>query len=168
MVQNSEDHNLNWGDFILGFLTGCAGACWLEEPQRGSWALRTWCGIGKSSLCCLCNTLLCVQIEKQLLHSFFFCASPFWIVSVRYFLCCFNHLYDFCCSRYWLSVIFLFRVKELVFSPWPQRVQHSKKLLGIYGFLLFCLFFNWSCLRFTFCCCHCWSGQLLNFQTVVD
>lgn len=77
VVQNSEDHNLNWGDFILGFLTGCAGACWLEEPQWGSWALRTWCGIGKSSLCCLCNTLLCVQIEKQLLHSFFFCASPF-------------------------------------------------------------------------------------------
>lgn len=112
---------------------------------------RGWCWIGEYSLYCLCNPLWCIQIWKQLLYILNHLSVVFFVLSVSYMkkFCSFN----------WLSFIFLFRVKELVFSSWPQTTEYNiQRSCSAYTFLFICLFLvsvfgNWSCLTFTFYCC---------------
>lgn len=104
---------------------------------------RGWCWIGEYSLYCLCNPLWCIQIWKQLLYICFFFQheNPFWIIFLWYFLCCLYHIWRSFCSFDWLSFIFLFRVKELVFSSWPQTTEFNiQRSCSAYTFLFICFF----------------------------
>lgn len=87
--------------------------------------------------------------------------NPFWIISLWYFfVLSVSYIWKKFCSFYWLSLIFLFRVKELVFSSWPQTTEYNiQRSCSAYTFLFiwFWVFGNWSCLTFTFYCCYCWS-----------
>lgn len=100
-----------------------------------------------------------VQIWKQLLNSCFFFSTWKPILnhlSMVVFVLSVSYIWKKICGFDWLSFIFLFRVKELVFSSWPQTTEYNiQRSCSAYTFLFiwFFVFGNWSCLTFTFYCC---------------